>query len=251
MIVHPGYFFDFAGEAFVVVSLLPPPGEFDEAIDRLLPIVAGNAMRERHAGVLMPLFSAASSSSWGIGELGDVAAFVALAGVGGVRSAHALAVERHGAGSSHRRIPRCRRWRSTRSTSASLALGDFETAGGTPALGLEGRMNLEAARARRGLRTSRSAAPKRVAMRLAFDRFSIDDWQAKTPRAAALAAYIERERSWLDDYALYVALAAHLRASSWRLWPERLRDRDPAALADARRELARDILPSPVRAMDR
>jgi len=27
----------------------------------------------RHAGVLMPLFSAASSSGWGIGEFGDVA----------------------------------------------------------------------------------------------------------------------------------------------------------------------------------
>lgn len=42
VIVHPGYFFDFAGEAFVVVSLLPAPGEFNEAIDRILPIVAGN-----------------------------------------------------------------------------------------------------------------------------------------------------------------------------------------------------------------
>ena len=41
VIVHPGYFFDFAAEAFLVVSLLPPPDEFDTAIDRLLPIAAG------------------------------------------------------------------------------------------------------------------------------------------------------------------------------------------------------------------
>jgi len=27
----------------------------------------------RHAGVLLPLFSAASSTSWGIGELADIA----------------------------------------------------------------------------------------------------------------------------------------------------------------------------------
>ena len=41
VIVHPGYFFDFAGEAFLVVSLLPSPDDFDAAIDRMLPVVAG------------------------------------------------------------------------------------------------------------------------------------------------------------------------------------------------------------------
>jgi alanine-synthesizing transaminase len=41
VIVHPGYFFDFAEEAFLVMSLLPPPDEFDTAIDRLLPVAAG------------------------------------------------------------------------------------------------------------------------------------------------------------------------------------------------------------------
>jgi alanine-synthesizing transaminase len=40
VLVHPGFFFDFADEAFVVVSLLPDPGVFDRAIHRLL-IVAG------------------------------------------------------------------------------------------------------------------------------------------------------------------------------------------------------------------
>ncbi|HYN10257.1 MAG TPA: pyridoxal phosphate-dependent aminotransferase [Vicinamibacterales bacterium] len=41
VIVHPGYFFDFAEEAFLVVSLLPAPEMFDAAIARLLPIAAG------------------------------------------------------------------------------------------------------------------------------------------------------------------------------------------------------------------
>ena len=34
--VHPGYFFDFPREAYLVVSLLVEPGEFDEGVDRLL-----------------------------------------------------------------------------------------------------------------------------------------------------------------------------------------------------------------------
>lgn len=41
VLVHPGYFFDFPTEAFIVISLLPAPDVFDEAIGRLLPVVAG------------------------------------------------------------------------------------------------------------------------------------------------------------------------------------------------------------------
>jgi aspartate/methionine/tyrosine aminotransferase len=36
VLVHPGYFFDFRREAYLVVSLLPPPAEFDEAIARIV-----------------------------------------------------------------------------------------------------------------------------------------------------------------------------------------------------------------------
>ena len=41
VLVHPGYFFDFAGGAFLVVSLLPDPVVFREAIGRILPIASG------------------------------------------------------------------------------------------------------------------------------------------------------------------------------------------------------------------
>jgi hypothetical protein len=34
--VHPGYFFDFPREAFLIVSLLVPSARFDEGIERLL-----------------------------------------------------------------------------------------------------------------------------------------------------------------------------------------------------------------------
>jgi alanine-synthesizing transaminase len=42
VLVHPGHFFDFDREAFVVVSLLPEPDRFNGAVDRLLPILAGD-----------------------------------------------------------------------------------------------------------------------------------------------------------------------------------------------------------------
>jgi aspartate/methionine/tyrosine aminotransferase len=43
VLVHPGYFFDFATEAFLVVSLLPDPVAFESALARLLPLAGGNA----------------------------------------------------------------------------------------------------------------------------------------------------------------------------------------------------------------
>jgi hypothetical protein len=36
VLVHPGYFFDFPAEAYLVVSLLPLPGDFDEGVARVL-----------------------------------------------------------------------------------------------------------------------------------------------------------------------------------------------------------------------
>ena len=36
VVVHPGYFFDFPGEAYLVLSLLPPPAEFGEGLARVL-----------------------------------------------------------------------------------------------------------------------------------------------------------------------------------------------------------------------
>jgi aspartate/methionine/tyrosine aminotransferase len=41
VLVHPGYFFDFPREAYLVVSLLPPPAVFADASARLLRFVSG------------------------------------------------------------------------------------------------------------------------------------------------------------------------------------------------------------------
>lgn len=43
VVVHPGYFFDFASEGFLVVSLLTEPEIFEEGIRRLIPFVEERA----------------------------------------------------------------------------------------------------------------------------------------------------------------------------------------------------------------
>ena len=56
------------------------------------------------------------------------------------------------------------------------------------------------------------------------------------------AAFCDAHRNWLDDYALFMALAeAHPQAADWSDWPEPLARREPAALAAARIEHARRI----------
>jgi aspartate/methionine/tyrosine aminotransferase len=35
VLIHPGYFFDFAREAYLVLSLLPPPAEFAEGVAKI------------------------------------------------------------------------------------------------------------------------------------------------------------------------------------------------------------------------
>ena len=79
VLVHPGYFFDFPREAYLVLSLLPPAEVFDRAVSRMLApgrggrvIVTPRAERARAAGLLLPLFSMPSTRSWGIGEFADL-----------------------------------------------------------------------------------------------------------------------------------------------------------------------------------
>lgn len=58
---------------------------------------------------------------------------------------------------------------------------------------------------------------------------------------AALAAWAEAEAYWLEDYALFMALETAHGGQPWWTWAPALRDREPAALAAARREHAAEI----------
>ncbi len=57
----------------------------------------------------------------------------------------------------------------------------------------------------------------------------------------AFEAFINTEAHWLEDYALYRALRREFSGQAWYQWPAPLRDRDPAALAEARVRLIEEI----------
>src|SRR5579862_6470748 len=60
---------------------------------------------------------------------------------------------------------------------------------------------------------------------------------ADAGRRSRFDDFCAREAWWLDDYALFRALKERRRFTSWERWPEPLRRRAPAALADVRARL--------------
>src|SRR5207253_1988676 len=66
-------------------------------------------------------------------------------------------------------------------------------------------------------------------------------WRNASSRRAELDRFIEEERAWLDDFALYMALKDRAGNAPWWAWDAKVAGRDPRALAKARRELADDV----------
>jgi 4-alpha-glucanotransferase len=202
---------------------------------------AASFPRERHAGVLLPLFSAASSDSWGIGEIPDLVTLAAWQQRAGLDFLLMLPVSELAPSGHH----------SPYATLSAMAidpiylrLGDvpeFAAAGGLDALPAEARDRLAAVRAAPRVEYDAIRALKLQALRLAFERFHEDHWRKNTARKRAFAAYTKREAGWLDDYALYRALRDRFDAKPWWEWPDGLATRQPSALATARRSLAGEL----------
>jgi 4-alpha-glucanotransferase len=83
-----------------------------------------------------------------------------------------------------------------------------------------------------------AAAYKLARLRTAFGRF---EQGGNADDRASLEAFQERQRAWLDDFALFMALKDAHGGSGWMDWDRPLALREPAALAAARRDLDADV----------
>ncbi len=63
----------------------------------------------------------------------------------------------------------------------------------------------------------------------------------RAPARRRLLAFREAQSFWLEDYALFRALKTRHQELPWDRWPEPLRRRDEAALAEARRTLSAEV----------
>jgi 4-alpha-glucanotransferase len=195
----------------------------------------------RRAGLLIPLFSCPSTTSWGIGDIGDIAPMTAWLADGGQQVMQLLPINEMAPGQQ-----------SPYSAISAMAIdpiyicvsavADFEGLGGEAALGPTDRRLLREVREAPAIRHDKVRRLKQVALRAAFERFSEAEWCRDTERARALKTYLTEQAWWIEDYAVFRALHAREGDRPWSRWPEPLQRRDPAAIARARRELAAEVL---------
>jgi 4-alpha-glucanotransferase len=55
------------------------------------------------------------------------------------------------------------------------------------------------------------------------------------------AEFVELQRGWLDDYAIFRALKDKFQGAEWKNWPPPLKNHEPSALAQVQRELADQV----------
>ena len=72
-------------------------------------------------------------------------------------------------------------------------------------------------------------------LKLAFSRFNTESDE--------FIRFIREEKSWLDDYALYMALKENFEQKSWMEWERGLKLRVPEILHEYREKLKSEILP--------
>src|SRR5258705_13758188 len=168
----------------------------------------------RRAGALVPLFSIPSSRSWGIGEIGDIAAMVRWLDAAGIRILQLLPINEMPPGET-----------SPYSALSAMAIDpqfitldrveDFAEIGGEAALEPGLRTRLDAARVAPRIQYAEVRALKDIALRRCFARFQQVDLAGGTRRANAFRAYVEEEGWWLNDYALFRALHARHGERGW------------------------------------
>lgn len=196
----------------------------------------------RQAGVLIPLFSLRSAAGWGVGEIPDLVPFARWAQDAGLSTILLLPANEAARGQNSPYFS-LSAFAIDPVYVAPEAIPDFQAAGGVDALSPVEREALAVVRRAPHVRWDQVRILKRRAFQLAFERFLAEEWEKKTARARALQAFIEEERAWLPDYALFVALHdVELAGTAWMDWPEPLRERDAAALAAAHDRHAREIL---------
>jgi 4-alpha-glucanotransferase len=196
----------------------------------------------RQAGVLLPLFSLRSTADWGVGEIPDLVPWARWCAAAGFQVAMVLPVNEASRG-QHSPYAALSAFAIDPVYVGVSAMEDFQAAGGLEALRPEDRGLLERVRSSAAVRWNDVRALKGRALALAFDRFVRDQWERGTARARALQEFARSEASWLGDYALFASIHDDEQGGrAWTDWPSPLRDRDPAALAEAGARLARRVL---------
>lgn len=82
-----------------------------------------------------------------------------------------------------------------------------------------------------------AASFKKRCLKRAWEKFRQQGGEKQT----AYQEFCTQQSYWLPDYVLFMALKTEFPEKSWTAWPEKLRQRQPAAMLEARRRLSAEI----------
>jgi len=195
----------------------------------------------RRSGILIPLFSVPSETSWGIGDIGDLRHVTSWLSGAGQRVLQLLPINEMAPGQQ-----------SPYSAVSAMAIDpiyldmtavpEFIAAGGAAAFGAKERAELDGLRSAPSIEYGMIRRLKELALRIAAERFVEVEIRRATPRAQSFARFLSEQGWWLHDYALFRAIHAHERERPWTAWPDGLKRREQPALADAKYALASEVM---------
>jgi 4-alpha-glucanotransferase len=195
----------------------------------------------RRAGILVPLFSIPSSTSWGIGEIGDIGPMTRWLEASGQSILQLLPVSEMAPQET-----------SPYSALSGMAIDpqfvsiskveDFRAIGCEEGLSPELRILLRRVRMAPTVQYDDVRRLKELTLRQCFAQFWQSEYGKESERAHRFTRFMASQAWWLEDYALFRALRERHDERPWTEWPDPLRTREPGALEEARQELAPDIL---------
>jgi 4-alpha-glucanotransferase len=195
----------------------------------------------RRSGVIVPLFSCASSKSWGVGEIADIEPLTRWMTGARLSVLQILPLNEMAAGQQ-----------SPYSAMSAMAIdplfihvpavADFAALGGESALSPDDRDALCRIRASPTVDYVTVRRLKSAALRAAFRRFLDVEWKGDTERARVLRTFVTAQAWWVEDYSVFRAIHAREQERPWQEWPVDLQRREPAAIDRVRRELSQEIL---------
>ena len=195
----------------------------------------------RRSGILLPLFSVPSETSWGIGDIGDLRHVAAWLAAAGQSVLQLLPINEMAAGQQ-----------SPYSAISAMAIDpiylevaaipEFAAAGGMGILGAEERSALERVRTSPRVEYAPIRALKERALRRCAEHFLVAEIRRGTPRAQSFAGFLAEQAWWLQEYAVFRAIHHHEGGTPWTEWPAGLKRREKPALADAKYALADEVM---------
>jgi 4-alpha-glucanotransferase len=185
----------------------------------------------RHAGVLLPLFSCPSRRSWGIGEIGDLPGVARWLREAGLDLLQMLPLNEMAVGQQ-----------SPYSALSAMAIDplyisvedvpEFYAIGGDASMSPATRERLDAVRRAPRIAYAEVRQLKTDALGAIYARFRAAG--PNNDRARSFEKFLDEEKWWLDDYALFRALHEHHQQRPWWEWDAALANREPQSLSRAR-----------------